>query len=136
MFGLRSCRRLPRRACLRAHIGSCSAPCTGEISEDDYRERIRRAEAVLKGISPTYQDAPGEMAACAEREETNRHRSATRSRPSRLRERQNVERQKTYDEDIINYIVSDGTVSLMLFNVYRGTLAGKCEYLLMPRRGS
>ena len=49
LFGLRPCRRLPRRPCRRAHIGSCSAPCTGNISEEDYQERVRRAEAVLKG---------------------------------------------------------------------------------------
>jgi excinuclease ABC subunit C len=138
MFGLRSCRRLPRRACLRAHIGSCSAPCTGEISEDDYRERIRRAEAVLKGdIVGLIRTLREEMAACAEREE---YEQALELRDQvaaleGLRERQNVERQKTYDEDIINYIVSDGTVSLMLFNVYRGTLTGKCEYTFDAKEG-
>ena len=138
LFGLRSCRLLPRRSCLRAHIGSCSAPCTGEISVEDYQERVRRAEAVLKGdIAGLIRRLREEMAVYAKEQEYERAlelRDQVAALEG-LRERQNVERQKTYDEDIINYIVRDGTVHLMLFNVYRGTLAGKREYTFDAREG-
>ena len=137
-FGLRSCRRLPRRPCLRAHIDSCSAPCTGKISKDDYQERVRRAEAVLKGdISGLIRTLREEMTACAERQDYERaieYRDQVAAL-ERLRERQHVDRQKTYNEDIVNYIASDGTVFLMLFNVYRGTLAGKHEYTFDAKEG-
>lgn len=137
-FGLRSCRRLPRRPCLRAHIDSCSAPCTGKISKDDYQERVRRAEAVLKGdISGLIRTLREEMTACAERQDYERaieYRDQVAAL-ERLRERQHVDRQKTYNEDIINYIASDGTVFLMLFNVYRGTLAGKHEFTFDAKEG-
>ncbi|WP_292407463.1 MULTISPECIES: excinuclease ABC subunit UvrC [unclassified Methanoculleus] len=131
LFGLRSCRRLPRRACLRAHIGSCSAPCTGAIGEDDYRERVRRAEAVLKGdIAGLIRTLREEMTASAKRQEYERamERRDQIAALEGLRERQHVDRQKAYNEDIVNYIASEGTVSLMLFNVDRGTLSGKHEY--------
>ena len=138
LFGLRSCRRLPRRPCLRAHIGSCSAPCTGAIGEDDYRERVRRAEAVLKGdIAGLLRTLREEMAASAERQDYERAMELRDQVVALegLRERQHVDRQKTYNEDIISYIVSDGTVSLMLFNIDRGTLAGKHEYTFDEKEG-
>ncbi|MCK4651609.1 MAG: GIY-YIG nuclease family protein, partial [Methanosarcinales archaeon] len=48
-FKLRSCKKLPKRACLRYHLGYCSAPCIGEISSEDYRRQVGRAESVLRG---------------------------------------------------------------------------------------
>ena len=48
-FGLRSCRRIPKRPCLRSHLGTCSAPCAGAIGEAAYAELVRRVRAVLKG---------------------------------------------------------------------------------------
>jgi len=138
LFGLRSCRRLPRRACLRAHIGSCSAPCIGRIGEEEYGERVRRAEAVLKGdIGGLIRTLRDEMAAYAERLDYERAMDLRDQITAleRLRERQHVDRQKTYNEDIINYIRSDGTVYLMLFNVDRGTLAGKHQYTFDETEG-
>jgi len=46
-----------------------------------------------------------------------------------LETRQNMERMKRYDEDIINYQVKQDVVYLMLVNVYKGTLATKHEYV-------
>lgn len=52
---LKTCRRVfPRdigkeRPCLNLHLGRCIAPCTGQIQEDAYRERVREAVALLEG---------------------------------------------------------------------------------------
>ena len=46
----------------------------------------------------------------------------------RLSEKQTMERQKGYDEDIINYQERDGRVYLILFNVHRGLLENKKEF--------
>jgi len=46
-----------------------------------------------------------------------------------LNEKQNMQRQKKYNEDIINYIVRNEKVYLMLFNIYKGTLHQKSEYV-------
>jgi excinuclease ABC subunit C len=45
-----------------------------------------------------------------------------------LNEKQTVEKEKSYDEDIINYIISDDKVYLILFNIVKGTLASKREF--------
>ena len=31
-FHLRTCRKMTKQACLRSHLGTCAAPCTGRIS--------------------------------------------------------------------------------------------------------
>ena len=46
-----------------------------------------------------------------------------------LQEHQKMQRQRIFDEDVINYIIKDGTVYLMLFNIYRGTLSTKNEFV-------
>jgi excinuclease ABC subunit C len=46
-----------------------------------------------------------------------------------LQEHQNMQRQLSYDEDVMNYLVRNDTVYLMLFNVYKGTLSQKNEFV-------
>ena len=45
-----------------------------------------------------------------------------------------MQRQHTFDEDIINYLVRDETVYLMLFNIYKGTLSTKNELVFGRKR--
>jgi excinuclease ABC subunit C len=45
-----------------------------------------------------------------------------------LKEKQTVERQKKYNEDIINFIVKNEEVYLILFNIYKGTLENKQSF--------
>jgi excinuclease ABC subunit C len=132
IFKLRSCRRLPKRPCLRYHIGSCSAPCIGAISKQDYREQVGRAEAVLRGdtrqLLATLQSEMAEKSAIREFEQAMELRDQIAA-VKHLTERQHVDRQKSYNEDIINFIEQNGTVYLMLFNIHRGTLADKQEFV-------
>ncbi len=55
IFPLRRCsdRTMKNRTtpCLYHHIGLCSAPCTGEISEQDYAVLVRRVSLLLSGKS-------------------------------------------------------------------------------------
>jgi excinuclease ABC subunit C len=46
-----------------------------------------------------------------------------------LQEHQKMQRQHTFDEDIISYLLRDGTIYLMLFNIYKGTLSTKSEFV-------
>jgi len=45
-----------------------------------------------------------------------------------LNEKQNVERSKNYDEDILNYIIKDEKVYLLIFNVHKGILENKSSF--------
>lgn len=44
------------RPCLQYQIGRCSAPCTGEIEADDYREDVEQAVLLLGGNDQTLDD--------------------------------------------------------------------------------
>lgn len=131
-FGLRSCRRLPKRPCLRRHLGTCAAPCTGTLPEEDYAARVERARGVLRGRGKDLiEEMEAEMAERSKRLEFERalelrdEIAAVRH----LAERQRMERRTDHDEDIIAYQEQAGTLFLLLFHVEKGTLTGKQEYV-------
>ncbi|MDD1707517.1 MAG: excinuclease ABC subunit UvrC, partial [Methanoregulaceae archaeon] len=130
-FRLRTCKKLPKRACLRYHIHTCSAPCIEQISPVDYDEAVRNASLVLKGktgiLLTTLRDKMSSRASVEEYENALLIRDQIRAL-ERLSDRQDITRIKEGDEDIINYIIHADTVQLMLFNVYQGTLGNKTEY--------
>ncbi|HQF16907.1 MAG: excinuclease ABC subunit C [Methanosaeta sp. PtaB.Bin039] len=137
-FGLRTCRRLPKRACLRYHMGGCSGPCIGQISPQDYRERVKRAESVLRGNTAQLLESMRlEMHACADRQMFERARDLRDEIAALeyLQERQAVERNRRYDQDVLAYLVEAEEVHLMLFKVHSGTLHGKEEFAFPFREG-
>ena len=51
-FKVRDCSRdltKPSRPCLNFHLGKCLAPCTGNVSSEEYKEEIKKVIAFLKG---------------------------------------------------------------------------------------
>lgn len=137
-FRLRSCRKLPRRACLRFHMNTCSGPCVGAISPEEYAEAIRRAEECLKGrdreLLGTLREEMAKYSAEDQFEQALARREQIRAIEG-LAEHQRVDRQKTYDEDVLNYIVVEETVYLALFKIHLGTLTGKQEFVFDYREG-
>jgi len=110
---------------------TCSAPCIGEISEENYGKQVERAAAVLKGkANELLVSLREEMAEFAERQEFEKALGIRNqiTAISHLTERQHVERPKENDQDVIAYTVSDDKVYLMVFSVEKGLLAGKQEY--------
>ena len=47
-FGFRSCRVMPKEACLYSRLGLCPAPCIGRISPEEYRDLISRIRLFLE----------------------------------------------------------------------------------------
>ena len=45
----RTCRVLPKRACLDYHLGLCQAPCEGKISPAEYQENLSRVFRLMEG---------------------------------------------------------------------------------------
>jgi len=137
-FRLRTCRKLPKRACLRYHMGSCSGPCIGAIGPEEYEKDVRKAESILRGRSKELLETlQEEMATCSahqEFEQALQIRDQIRA-IQQFPERQHVERQKAYDEDVINYVVHGEKVHLIVFSVYRGTLGEKEEFTFEHSEG-
>ncbi|HON36427.1 MAG TPA: excinuclease ABC subunit UvrC [Methanothrix sp.] len=130
-FGLRTCKRLPKRACLRYHLGHCSGPCIGKISKRDYQARVERAKSALSGrTAELIGSMREEMAIRAGRQDFERAMELRDeiNALEHLQERQRVEQNRKYDQDVLSYLIDGESVHLMLFKVYRGTLTGKEEY--------
>jgi excinuclease ABC subunit C len=132
-FQLRTCKRLPKKSCLRYHINLCPAPCINKVSDEEYGEKIKRVRMVLKGkaqelinrMTEEMKRASGEMyfeRAMELRDQINALKG--------LLQRQNMERQKKYNEDIVSYLIKNDTLYLLLFNVYKGTLENKQSFQL------
>jgi excinuclease ABC subunit C len=138
IFGLRSCRRMPKRACLRYHIGSCSAPCIGKVAPERYRDLVVRAEAVLRGdAKELIRQMKEEMAARSSGQE---YELAMELRDQitaleHLTPHQRMARRREHNEDVIGYVESGDEVHLIVFNIEKGTLSEKQEYRFPAHEG-
>lgn len=45
----RTCKNLPKKACLDYYIGLCPAPCEGKITPEKYRENVNKVKIYLQG---------------------------------------------------------------------------------------
>jgi excinuclease ABC subunit C len=131
-FGLRTCKRLPKRACLRYHLGHCTGPCIGKIKESDYIARVDRAKSVLGGktveLIESMRIDMRKLSLQQEFERAIELRDEINALEG-LRERQRVECNRKYDQDILSYVVIEENVYLMLFKVYKGILEGKEDFV-------
>jgi len=130
-FKIRTCKRLPKKKCIRYDIGICSAPCINKISKVDYRKDIGITELILKGknkeLLKKLNNKMKDFAKNQNFEEALRIRNQSLA-IKYLNEKQNVERVKKYNEDIINYIIKDNKVYLILFNISKGILENKQSF--------
>ncbi len=130
-FRLRTCRKLPKRGCLRRHIDTCSAPCRGCISREEYGDLVRKATLALRGKNEELREVL--RAEMDKRSEEQAFEQALTLREQiraveHLSRHQDMARPKSTDEDILNFRVNEQKVYLMLFSVYKGTLAEKMEW--------
>lgn len=133
LFKIRTCKRMPKKACLRYHINLCSAPCIENITENNYYKQIRKSKLVLKGntsklISELKTDM--KLTSISQKYEKALQLRDEINALEYLSKQQNVQRQKRYDEDIINYIINKNQIYINLFNIYKGTLTNKQEFIL------
>jgi excinuclease ABC subunit C len=101
------------------------------ISKIDYNSRVQKVKLILKGrTKQLIKELEQEMALASggmNFEKALEIRNQITSL-NRLSQEQKVDRQKSHDEVIINFIVRGGKVYLLLFNIYKGTLGTKEEF--------
>jgi excinuclease ABC subunit C len=131
-FMLRTCKKLPKKPCLRYHINLCEAPCMGNITEKVYNEKIYKVKMLLSGKSKDLiKNLHTEMKFYSENQDFE-HAIKIRNQINsieHLNEQQKMQREKKFNEDIINFKIKDNQVYLILFNVYKGTLSNKNEFV-------
>jgi len=131
-FLLRTCNKMPKKPCLRNHINLCEAPCVGLISKNDYDSKILKAKLILTGKSSSLiKQLKKDMENYSEKQEFEKALKIRNeiNAVEHLNERQVMQREKKYNEDIINYEIKDDKVYLILFNIYKGTLHNKSEFV-------
>lgn len=113
LFPIRTCnlpldeRRLDR-PCLLYHIGRCSGPCAGLISEEEYRRYVEGAALLFQGRVDEVIEALKEEMARAAAEERFEHAAHLRDQVralERIRERQVVALPEPVDLDAIGIAV-------------------------------
>ncbi len=114
-FQLKTCRQMPKRACLSYHLGRCSGICEDRISSEAYAAAVDRAVAFLASYQHTalLRQMKTRMARCAERlafEKAGKIRDQITALESVLR-KQIVERDVRYDQDVLHF--SHGSVLVM-----------------------
>jgi excinuclease ABC subunit C len=131
-FRLRTCKRFPKRACLRHSIGLCDAPCVNLISKIDYDKKISAIKMILSGKTKELITRLKKQMKIASKNENYEKAIEYRNQIDsliNLSEKQKMERGKKYNEDIINYTIKKDQVYLMLFNIDRGTIINKQEFI-------
>jgi excinuclease ABC subunit C len=131
VFKLRTCRKLPKRACLNYHIGLCSAPCNGSITEEQYAARVEQAKSFLKG---NYEETTQLLLAqMQEASQTQKYERAMELRNQiasirLLRQRQIVDQERRFDQDVLAFRRFGEKVLAVQMGVRKGVLLGKKEF--------
>ena len=141
-FQLRTCKVLPNKVCLNYHLGLCTGPCEGKVTREQYLQQVERAQKFLHGgaaLIGLKQSLAIEMKQFAGKQQFE----IARLRRDQLRaldildDKQKVELQKEFDQDIIGYSTNGVVVNYFVFNIERGTINRKDEFsVTIPEHGS
>jgi excinuclease ABC subunit C len=131
VYKLRTCKNLHKRACLNYHIHQCSAPCVSKVTPEEYEEQIRQArsflggnyEATLAMLNQKMQAASQAMQFETALELRNQIASIRL-----LTERQIVDNERRYDQDVMVFRQVGEKVLAVQMGVRKGVLLGKKEF--------
>ncbi len=144
LYKIRTCSRvLPRdtgkdRPCLNYHIGQCSAPCQGYISEEEYKKSVDSVIDFLSGnyakiinqLTEQMQQAADKM----EFEEAAKYRDLIAS-VRQVAQKQKITADDSADRDVIA-CASDGTDAVVqVFFIREGKLLGRDHFHMSVAQG-
>ncbi len=134
-YGIRSCQsnlsKEKKRPCLNYHIGYCTAPCSGQISEEEYRKRLQQATHALdNGLRTILPRLKKKMEDCAEAldfEGAAKFRDSIRL-VEKFSQKHQVITVKKISLDVV-YLYRDGTIAaISVLEVRNGSINGKKHY--------
>ncbi len=134
LYPLRKCRGAlkPRESpCLYYHIGRCSAPCAGKISQEEYQKHVEGVRKLLSGETASLlSDLEEKMRKAAQEmrfEEAAQYRDLIRS----VQEIETIQRVVDFDEearDYIHCVAAGERCVILLFRMRGGNLQGREVY--------
>ena len=139
LFLIRACNlalplSAPRRPCLSYHIGRCSGPCAGIVTEGEYAQSIEQAVLLLSGKIPGLLSHIRTQMNSAVTEE--RFEEATRLRDQIVHlghtlQRQSVVLGDMIDRDIIGIALEGEQACANVFFIREGRLTGRETFHLL-----
>ena len=138
IFPLRTCGngefRSRKRPCLNYHIKRCTAPCTGLISQEDYRfmtEQVvlfleGRTNDIVKRLQRDMQQASDELRF----EDAARLRDQLRA-VQLVQKRQQIDQGTQDDRDVWGLFLAEDKCLMQLFFVREGKLSGREHFTLV-----
>ena len=133
IFKIRTCKVLPKRACLNYHIGICTAPCIENVSYEQYKNQVEKARIFLNGkyddiahsLKEKMDDASKNMQYERARELYNQIKSI-----ELISKKQIVDNEKKYDQDIMVFMRSNERVMIVQMGIRKGVLLGKKDFVI------
>ena len=139
IFALPTCKRsFPKdigkdRPCIYRDMGRCIAPCAGNVTPEEYRERIRSAERVLDGNTAEAREIlRADMERAADMLEFERA-AAIRDQIlalDKLSEKQKVVADVKVNRDVFALCFTDGVGAMSMLSIRGGALVNKNVFLL------
>lgn len=139
LYQFRTCNKnLPKdcgsdRACLNYHIKQCMAPCQGNVPEETYRERVKKALDFLNGnYQEILKELEQKMKEASERlefEEAVRYRDLYNS-VKQVAQKQKITGSDGEDKDVIALAGDDKDAVVQVFFVRGGKLMGREHFYM------
>ena len=131
VFPLRTCKNMPTKECLNFHINRCSAPCSGKISESEYKAIISKVISFLNGNDVFVKNILHEkMMKCAENEEFEQaklYRDTLNSLEKILR-KQSIPFKQDLNIDVFTFVTNGFESVVNCFAVRGGKYLGGTNY--------
>jgi excinuclease ABC subunit C len=131
VFKLRTCKTLPKRACLNYHIHLCSAPCIGKATTEQYAEQVQKARSFLNGnYQQTIEQLKTQMQSASQAQQ---YETALELRNQILSirlvtEHQIVDHERRFDQDVLVFRQVGEKMLAVQMSMRRGVLLGKKEF--------
>ncbi len=137
-FGIASCNKeFPRdikkgRPCLNKHIGLCMAPCTGEVSSEEYKAVFKEVNSFLRGsFRECEQSLKEKMEYASDNlmfEAAARYRDRIEAR-SKLWQRQKVVGSPDMEQDVIALYTDEMCSCISVFYIRGGSITDSDHFL-------
>ncbi len=145
LYQLRTCQRsLPKecgndRACLNYHIKQCMAPCQGNITQEEYQDRVKKALDFLNGsFQETLKELEQKMKEASENlefEEAIRYRDLYNS-VKQIASKQKITDSNGEDKDVIALAADEQDAVVQVFFIRDGKLIGREHFYMMHVSGT
>ena len=133
VFKIRVCKKFPKRACLNFHIGLCTAPCTSNVTQQQYNLQVEQVRSFLMGNYEKIMEMLNSQMRKASKEVEYERALELRNQIASIQlltQRQVVDTHRGYDQDVIAFRQLGDKLLVVHMGVRKGVLLGKNEYIL------